>query len=103
MKVILLERVGKNGHIGDEVTVKDGYARNFLLPQHKALRATEAGFDVGTQTTVDVLAAQRNLRLAETTYSGSRYDYMLNVLALKRAAGNLSEMDVMQVDSWLQQ
>jgi large subunit ribosomal protein L9 len=42
MKVILLERVGKSGHIGDEITVKDGYARNFLLPQHKALRATEA-------------------------------------------------------------
>src|SRR5882757_8587951 len=49
MKVILLERVGKSGHIGDEVSVKDGYARNFLLPQHKALRATEANrkkFDV---------------------------------------------------------
>ena len=42
MKVILLERVGRTGHIGDEVTVKDGFARNFLLPQHKALRATEA-------------------------------------------------------------
>ena len=42
MKVILLERTGKHGHIGDEVTVKDGYARNFLLPQHKALRATDA-------------------------------------------------------------
>lgn len=42
MKVILLERTGKHGHIGDEVTVKDGYARNYLLPQHKALRATEA-------------------------------------------------------------
>lgn len=42
MKVILLERVGRMGHIGDEVTVKDGFARNFLLPQHKALRATAA-------------------------------------------------------------
>ncbi len=42
MKVILLERVGRTGHIGDEVNVKDGYARNFLLPQQKALRATEA-------------------------------------------------------------
>jgi large subunit ribosomal protein L9 len=42
MKVILLERVGRHGHIGDEVSVKDGYARNFLLPQQKALRATEA-------------------------------------------------------------
>src|SRR3569623_2325401 len=42
MKVIQLERTGKHGHIGDEVNVKDGYARNFLLPQGKALRATEA-------------------------------------------------------------
>jgi len=42
MKVILLERVGRLGHIGDEVTVKDGFARNFLLPEHKALRASEA-------------------------------------------------------------
>jgi large subunit ribosomal protein L9 len=42
MKVILLERVGRMGHIGDEVTVKDGFARNFLLPTGKALRATEA-------------------------------------------------------------
>ena len=42
MKVILLERVGRTGSIGDEVSVKDGFARNFLLPQGKALRATEA-------------------------------------------------------------
>lgn len=42
MKVILLERVGRSGTIGDEVNVKDGFARNFLLPQGKALRATEA-------------------------------------------------------------
>ena len=42
MKVILLERVGRTGSIGDEVAVKDGFARNFLLPQGKALRATEA-------------------------------------------------------------
>jgi large subunit ribosomal protein L9 len=42
MKVILLERIGRNGAIGDEVTVKDGFARNYLLPQGKALRANEA-------------------------------------------------------------
>ena len=42
MDVILLERVGKLGHMGDTVKVKDGYARNFLLPRGKALRATEA-------------------------------------------------------------
>ena len=42
MEVILLERVGRLGHMGDTVRVKDGYARNFLLPRGKALRATEA-------------------------------------------------------------
>jgi large subunit ribosomal protein L9 len=41
MQVILLERVAKLGQMGDVVSVKDGYARNFLLPQNKALRATE--------------------------------------------------------------
>src|SRR5690606_2436750 len=41
MKVILLERVGRLGTIGDEVTVKDGFGRNFLLPQGKALRASQ--------------------------------------------------------------
>jgi large subunit ribosomal protein L9 len=42
MEVILLERVGKLGHMGETVKVKDGYARNFLLPNAKALRATAA-------------------------------------------------------------
>lgn len=42
MKVILLERVGRYGTIGEEVNVKDGFARNFLLPQGKALRANDA-------------------------------------------------------------
>jgi large subunit ribosomal protein L9 len=40
MQVILLERIGRLGQMGDVVSVKDGYARNFLLPQKKALRAT---------------------------------------------------------------
>jgi large subunit ribosomal protein L9 len=41
MQVILLERIGRLGQMGDVVNVKNGYARNFLLPQKKALRATE--------------------------------------------------------------
>ena len=40
MKVILLERVERLGNLGDEVNVKPGFARNFLIPQGKALRAT---------------------------------------------------------------
>lgn len=46
MNVILLERVERLGQMGDVVTVKDGYARNFLLPQKKALRATKLNKDL---------------------------------------------------------
>ncbi|WP_226017001.1 50S ribosomal protein L9 [Novosphingobium sp. FKTRR1] len=46
MQIILLERIEKLGGIGDEVTVKDGYARNFLLPNKKALRANNANRQV---------------------------------------------------------
>ena len=42
MEVILLEHVEKLGKMGDKVNVKNGYARNYLLPQNKALRATES-------------------------------------------------------------
>ncbi len=42
MEVILLERVAKLGQMGEVVTVKDGYARNYLLPQKKAMRANDA-------------------------------------------------------------
>ena len=46
MKVILLERVERLGALGETVNVKDGFARNFLLPRHKARRATEANLKV---------------------------------------------------------
>ncbi len=46
MQVILLERVEKLGQMGDEVKVKDGFARNYLLPKKKALRATKANREV---------------------------------------------------------
>jgi large subunit ribosomal protein L9 len=46
MKVILLERVERLGALGDTVVVKDGFARNFLLPRQKALRATQANLKV---------------------------------------------------------
>ena len=61
MEVILLERVAKLGQIGDVVRVKDGFARNFLLPQGKALRATKdnkAKFE-----TMKVQLEARNLEL----------------------------------------
>jgi large subunit ribosomal protein L9 len=61
MQVILLERVEKLGQMGDEVRVKDGFARNFLLPKKKALRATKANRDFFQTQKVQLEA--NNLRL----------------------------------------
>ena len=66
-----------------------------------ALQATEAGYEVGTRTAVDVLQARRTLVQAETNYSRSRYDYLLNVISLKLAAGNLNDKDLGEINSWL--
>lgn len=68
-----------------------------------ALKATEAGFEVGTRTTVDVLIARRNLLTAETNYLRSRYDYLLDGLRLKLAAGTLSDADLQRVDGLLKE
>ncbi|PLK24929.1 50S ribosomal protein L9 [Porphyrobacter sp. TH134] len=62
MQIILLERIEKLGSIGDVVTVKDGYARNFLLPQKKALRANDANrkvFDANRERLVTENAERR--------------------------------------------
>ncbi len=66
-----------------------------------ALEATQAGFDVGTRTIVDVLNSQFALYAAITNYERSRYDYILNVLRLKQAAGTLQIQDLEQIDAWL--
>jgi len=68
-----------------------------------ALEATQAGFEVGTRTTVDVLEQRRQLFLADVNYARSRYDYIVNVLRLKQAAGNLNVDDVAEVNGWLDQ
>src|SRR5688500_661035 len=63
MEVILLERVEKLGHIGDVVRVKDGFARNFLLPNKKALRSNEANrkvFEANRERLVAENAARRS-------------------------------------------
>ena len=62
MEIILLERVEKLGNIGDVVTVKDGYARNFLLPNKKALRSNESNrkvFEANKERLVAENAAKR--------------------------------------------
>ena len=68
-----------------------------------ALEATEAGFEVGTRTIVDVLNSQFSLYLAITNYYQSRYDYVLNALRLKQAAGTLEVQDLERIDRWLRE
>lgn len=68
----------------------------------KAVEAAEAGFEVGTRTMVDVLTEQRNLYRAKSDYARSRYDYLINGIKLKEAAGSLSEQDLQQVNQYLQ-
>ncbi len=66
-----------------------------------ALEATEAGFDVGTRTIVDVLNSQFTLFQAMTNYQQSRYDYILNVMRLKQAAGTLQVQDLEALEQFL--
>ena len=61
----------------------------------------EAGFQVGTRTSVDVLQAQRALTESRRNYSAARYDYLLDIVRLKQAAGTLSEQDIDQIGGWL--
>ena len=66
-----------------------------------ALEATQAGYDVGTRTTVDVLNVRRELFRAQRDYARARYDYILASLRLKQAAGILSDDDLTQINTWL--
>ena len=63
--------------------------------------ATTAGFEVGTRTSVDVVASERDLLRAKRDYALARYEYILNTLRLKRAAGTLNADDLTQVNTWL--
>jgi outer membrane protein len=72
-----------------------------LESSRTALQATEAGYEVGTRTTVDVLDARRRLAEAETNYARSRYDYLINVVRLKLAAGILKPDDIVAINQWL--
>ncbi|MEM7747578.1 MAG: 50S ribosomal protein L9 [Pseudomonadota bacterium] len=103
MQVILLERIGSLGQMGDEVTVKDGYARNFLLPQGKALRATAANREEFETQRVQLEA--RNLEAKkEAEAVGERLDSQ-QFIAIRQAGdtgqlyGSVSTRDIADVVS----
>ena len=89
MQVILLERVEKLGQMGDEVKVKDGFARNFLLPKKKALRATKANREYFQGQKAHLEA--NNLRLkGEAEKAGQKLDGQKFVLI--RQAGDRGQL-----------
>ena len=89
MDIILLQRIEKLGSIGDVVTVKDGYARNFLLPQKKALRANEANKKV-FEANRDRLEKENAERRTEAEKSGEKVAG--EEIILIRAASNTGQL-----------
>lgn len=89
MEIILLERIEKLGTIGDVVTVKDGYARNFLLPNKKALRANETNRKV-FEANRERLEAENAARKVEAEKAGTKVEGA--ELVLIRASSNSGQL-----------
>lgn len=89
MDIILLERVGKLGALGDVVRVKPGYARNFLLPQGKALRATEANKRKFEAQRADIEARNAEARAAAGVDAEKLNGQMFTLLRQAGESGQL--------------
>src|ERR1044071_3985038 len=89
MEVILLERVEKLGAIGDVVKVKDGFARNFLLPRKKALRANEANRKVFEANRARIESENANRRGEAAKEAGSFKDASVTLI---RQASNTGQL-----------
>jgi outer membrane protein len=72
-----------------------------IISRRSALDATRAGYEVGTRNIVEVLDAERAYYVALRDYANSRYDYVINTLSLKQAAGTLSPQDLIDLNNWL--
>jgi outer membrane protein len=96
------ERLARDAYLGVlSEMARVNALRQALESSQTALKATEAGYEVGTRTAVDVLAARQTLVQAQTNYSRSRYDYILNVMNLQLAAGTLDRRMLEEINTWL--
>jgi len=75
--------------------------RQAVASTRSATEAAQLGFESGTRNSIDVLLAQREQFASENRYARARYDYLLNVLKLKRAAGTLSAQDLHHTNRFL--
>lgn len=77
-------------------------ARNqAIISSESALKATQVGYDVGTRNIVDVLQAQRALYRAKRDYANARYGYVVRMLQLKQATGQVSPADMIAINDWI--
>lgn len=96
------ERAARDAYLGLESAIAQVSAnRQALESARLALQATEAGFDVGTRTTIDVLASRNTLLTAEQSYALSRYNYIQSIITLKVATGSLTREDLQNMNRWL--
>ncbi len=100
MQVILMEKVANLGALGDVVKVKDGYARNFLIPQGKAKRATEANLKVFEAKRAELEKAQAD-QLAQAQERGAKLDGLMVQIAQKagvdgRLFGSVTNYDIVE-------
>ncbi len=96
------ERLARDSYLGVISEMARVQAlRQALQSSQTALKATQAGYEVGTRTAVDVLTAQQTLAQAQTNYARSRYDYLLNVIQLRQAAGNLDQQTLAEINQWI--
>jgi len=96
------ERQTRNSYLSVIANISQVKAlKQALASSQVALKATQAGFEVGTRTTVDVLNSQRELYRARRDYAQVRYNYVLETLNLKLAAGTLSVINIEQLNPWL--
>ena len=100
MQVILLEKVANLGNLGDVVKVKDGYARNFLLPQGKAKRATESNLKAFEERRAELEKAQAET-LAKSQARGAKLDGLTLQIVQKagvdgRLFGSVTNYDIVE-------
>ena len=92
----------RDAYLGVEASVSSVQAfYQALISAKTSVEATEAGFEAGTRTSVDVLLVQGRQFEAERNYARSRYDYLLVLLELQRATGSLTREDVWKMNQWL--
>ncbi len=88
-----------HGTIAAESSVQARYLA--MVSAKSGLEATEAGYEVGTRTIVDVLLSQRSYYQSQRDYSKAKYDYFIQFLGLKRASGNLTEDEILAINKIL--